>query len=175
MNGNPADQGTFKDALDALMNLPPLGRRRTRRRKRRPGESVIFMDKATWGDKKWQKEHKHTDMGLSTSVNPQDGYLKLSGEAIPDWKVTLDRGLEVAKVIQRAKHLGAAGVRLTPDAVSVLWNGRPRRDPPHFTVELVYRSGIEKGIRVPRIRFYQLAKDLRSAVEGALVQSVMGS
>jgi hypothetical protein len=137
------------------------------------------MAKQDWKDiKKWSSgkgEYKHTDMGLSTSVNPMGGYLKLSGRDILDWEVSLDRGLEVAKVFQRAKHLGAAGVRLSPDCMTVLWIGKPRRDAPHFTVELVYKGGMEKRMRVPRARFHQIAKDLRSTVEEALVQSVMGS
>ncbi len=142
-------------------------------------QAVIYMDKATWNDiKKWQSgksDHKQTDMGLSTSINPMEGYLKLSGRDLPDWEVTLDFGLEVAKVFQKAKNLGAAGVRLAPRSATVLWQGRPRRDPSHFTVVIAYSSGVEKRIRVPRSRFYQLAKDLRPAVERALVQSVMGS
>jgi hypothetical protein len=150
-----------------------------RRRPHRPGVSTIFMTRESWKDlKRWASgkgDHRHTDMGLSTSVSPQDGYLKLSGRDIPDWEVTLDQGLAVAKVIRRAKDLGAAGVRLTPDSAVVLWKGRPRRDAPHFEVELVYGSGVERSVRVPRVRFHQLAAGLLPAVEEAIVQSVMGS
>lgn len=141
-------------------------------------QTVIYMTKAEWEDIisfSSGKKHKHTDMGLSTSVNPIEGYLKLSGRDVPDWKVTLDFGVEVAKVFQEAKRLGAAGVRIAPRFAIVLWTGRPRRDPPHFMVILVYGSGMEKGVRVPRRRFYQLARELRPVVERALVQSVMRS
>lgn len=142
-------------------------------------QAAIHMDKRRWRDlKKWaagKGEHRHIDMGLSTSINPQEGYLKLSGRDIPDWKVGLDHGMAVAKVFQKARHLGAGGVRLTPTSAVVLWNGRPRKDPPHFMVGLTYESGVEKEIRVPRARFYQIARDLRPSIEEAIVQSVMGS
>lgn len=114
-------------------------------------------------------------MGLSISFDPEGGYFRMSGFDMPDWEVTFDQGLQIAKVIQKAKNLGAAGVRLGPDSFTVLWRGRPRRDPVHFTIALVYKSGVERDVRVSRSQFFSWADTLRTSIEKAIVQSVMGS